>query len=133
MNTDEVAEPNAFAMDATIAAFTKGEDWLDELNVYLWENRKFAEEFFAENIPAFKTVKAEATYLMWVDVSATGKTGDVFAEELRKRTGVYISGGSQYGKSGENFVRINLACPRSFLEKALECMKDRNLISEKDS
>lgn len=69
-----------------------------------------------------KVVKAEATYLMWVDVSGTGKTGDVFTEELRQKTGVYISGGSQYGKSGENFVRINLACPRSFLKEALERM-----------
>lgn len=123
LNTDEVAEPNAFAIDATIAAFTKGEDWLDELRKYLWENRKFAEDFFAKNMPALKVIKADATYLMWVDVSATGKTGDNFAAELREKTGVYISGGSQYGKSGENFVRINLACPRSFLEKALICLK----------
>lgn len=124
LNTDEVAEPNAFAMDSTIAAFTKGEEWLNELNVYLWENRKFAEEYFANNIPELKTVKADATYLLWVDVSVTGKTGDAFAEELREKTGVYISGGSQYGKSGENFVRINLACPRSFLKKALEFMRE---------
>lgn len=122
LNTDEVAEPNAFAMDATVAAFTKGEGWLNQLNEYLWANRKFAEDFITKNIPALKTVKAEATYLMWVDVGKTGMSGDEFAQKLRAKTGVFISGGSQYGTTGENFVRINLACPKSVLNEALERM-----------
>lgn len=119
LNTDEVAEPNAFAVDATVAAFTKGEDWLINLNDYLWENRQLATEFINKNFCELKIVPALATYLLWVDVSATGLKGDDFANQLREKTGLFINGGSEYGKSGENFVRINLACQKAVLQDAL--------------
>jgi len=117
LNTDEVAEPNAFAMDATIAAFMHGADWLDELNLYLFENRKFAETYLSEHVPQFTVIKGNATYLLWVNVH---ENGDAFAEKLREKTGVFINGGAEYGKTGEEFVRINLACPKSVLKDALE-------------
>lgn len=119
LNTDEVAEPNAFAVDATVAAFTKGEDWLINLNNYLWENRQLATDFIKKNFSELKIVPAQATYLLWVDVSATGLKGDDFANQLREKTGLFINGGSEYGKSGENFVRINLACQKAVLQDAL--------------
>lgn len=134
LNTDEVAEPNAFAVDATVAAFTKGEDWLNQLNAYLWENRSFAQTFINENFCELKVVKSDATYLLWVDVSKTGFTGDDFAEKLRDKTGLYICGGSEYGKSGENFVRINLACQREVLKQAMEKLLDfKKSISQKEA
>ena len=120
LNTDEVAEPNAFAVDATVAAFTKGEGWLDALNKYLFENRAFASDFIRNLDAGFKVVEGEATYLLWVDV---GGNGDEFAENLRKETGLYIAGGSEYGKAGISFVRINLACPRKVLEDAMNRLK----------
>lgn len=121
LNTDEIAEPNAFAVDATIAAFGQGEEWLNQLNEYLFENRKYAEKVLAE-IPnnKVKVVKGRATYLLWVKVF---QNGDVFAEELRRKTGLFINGGAEYGKTGEEFVRINLACPRKILEEALSRFK----------
>ena len=121
LNTDEIAEPNAFAVDATIAAFNEGEEWLNQLNDYLFENRKYAEKVLAE-IPGnkVKVVKGRATYLLWVKVF---QNGDVFAEELRRKTGLFINGGAEYGKTGEAFVRINLACPRKLLEDAMERFK----------
>lgn len=122
LNTDEIAEPNAFAVDATIAAFGQGEEWLNQLNDYLFENRKYAEKVLAE-IPnnKVKVVKGRATYLLWVKVF---QNGDVFAEELRRKTGLFINGGAEYGKSGENFVRINLACSRKTLEEAMARFKE---------
>lgn len=123
LNTDEVAEPNAFAVDATIEAFLHGEDWLNELNAYLFENRKIAENFINKNMPAIKAIKADATYLLWLNVAGCKMSGDNFSKNLREKTGVFISGGSQYGKTAENFVRINLACPKATLLKALEKMK----------
>ena len=121
LNTDEIAEPNAFAVAATIAAFTQGEDWLNQLNEYLFENRRYAEAVLS-SIPEDKVtvVKGKATYLLWVRVF---KNGDKFAEELRKNTGLFINGGTEYGKTGEEFVRINLACPRKILEEALSRFK----------
>lgn len=121
LNTDEIAEPNAFAVAATVAAFTQGEDWLNHLNEYLFENRRYAEAVLS-SIPEDKVtvVKGKATYLLWVRVF---KNGDKFAEELRKNTGLFINGGTEYGKTGEEFVRINLACPRKILEEALSRFK----------
>lgn len=132
LNTDEVAEPNAFAMDAAIAAFTNGENWLNQLNEYLWKNRIFATDFINQNMPELKVINANATYLFWVDVSKTGFKGDDFAEQLRKETGLYICGGSEYGKSGENFVRINLACQRDILKQAMtRLLEFKKLICQK--
>ena len=121
LNTDEIAEPNAFAVAATVAAFTQGEDWLNQLNEYLFENRRYAEAILS-SIPEDKVtvVKGKATYLLWVRVF---KNGDKFAEELRKKTGLFINGGAEYGKTGEEFVRINLACSRKILEEALSRFK----------
>ncbi len=119
LNTDECAEPNAFAIQAAVAAFTDGEEWLNEMREYVFENRTIAEAFIAQNLPAVKPVKSDATYLMWLDVSQTGLTGDAFAQKLKEKTGLFISGGSQYGDAGRNFVRINLACPKVLLQEAL--------------
>lgn len=116
LNTDEVAEPNVFAVDAAVAAFTNGEEWLCALNEYLWQNRLYAKKFIEEKLPDFRVTEGEATYLLWVNV---GKNGDAFAEALRTETGLFINGGAEYGKCGESFVRINLACPKTVLEEAL--------------
>lgn len=119
LNTDEVAEPNCFAVSATVAAFTKGEDWLNQLNEYLTANRRYAEKYLAENCKMLTVIHGEATYLLWVKLP-DGCNGDVFADSLLKETGLFINGGAEYGKCGENFVRINLACQRNVLEDALQ-------------
>ena len=122
LNTDEVAEPNVFAIDATVAAFNGGEDWLNQLNEYIFENRKFAADFIAQNCKGLSVINPEATYLLWVKLP-DGIDGNVFAQRLKEKTGLFIIGGNEYGKTGENFVRINLACPRSILEDAMERLK----------
>ena len=127
LNTDEVAEPNAFAVDATIAAFMEGEDWLNQLNDYLFNNRNFAEEFIAKEIPGFTVIKGDSTYLLWVrlgtDSDGNEINADEFAEALRRETGLRVNGGCEYGRSGDNFIRINLACPRAVLTDALMRLK----------
>ena len=72
LNTDEVAEPNVFAIGAAIAAFTKGEDWLEELRAYLFENRAYMTDYIRKEIPQLKVTEADATYLLWLDCSALG-------------------------------------------------------------
>ncbi len=123
LNTDEVAEPNAFAVDAAVAAFTEGGEWLDALNQYLFDNRKFAADFIRELNRGFAVIDGEATYLLWVKVPERFGSGAEFASNLRRETGLYIAGGSEYGRSGGSFVRINLACPRSVLEDAMARLK----------
>lgn len=123
LNTDEVAEPNAFAVDAAIAAFTKGEEWLDELRAYLFENRSYMESFIQKHISQLKPVAADATYLMWVDCSNVKGTAKELAETIRKTTGLYVSEGAQYGMTGEHFLRINLACQKERIEDGCQRLK----------
>ncbi|MCQ2536990.1 MAG: pyridoxal phosphate-dependent aminotransferase [Lachnospiraceae bacterium] len=123
LNTDEVAEGNAFAADVAIAAFKHGESWLNELREYLAENRFYAERYIEENIPALKTVKGKATYLLWIDCKSLGIKSDTLAEMIREKTGLYLSEGCEYRGDGRDFLRMNLACPRSRLEDGLQRLK----------
>lgn len=120
VNTDEVGEPNVFAMDANIAAYRDCDAWLDALVEYIFENRAFAESYIRENIPKLKAVSADATYLLWVDISAYSDDSVRFCEDLRKKTGLFLNDGTEYGSGGECFVRINLATQR---ENVFEGMK----------
>ena len=120
LNTDEVAEPNVFAVPAAVAAFTKGEQWLDEFRDYVFENRRIADGFIEKNIPEIFSVKGDATYLMWLDCKKTGLDSDALAESLRKNTGLFVSSGTQYGGNGRDFLRVNIACPRAVLYDGLD-------------
>ncbi|HBA97828.1 MAG TPA: cystathionine beta-lyase [Lachnospiraceae bacterium] len=123
LNTDEVAEPNVFAAEAAVAAFTKGEAWLDNLREYISENRQCTAEFIKKNIPQIMLVPSEATYLLWLDCHKITECSRKLCKYIRKNTGLYLSEGSQYGKSGEGFLRMNIACPRDRLYDGLERLK----------
>ena len=123
INTDEVAEPNVFASHAAVAAFTYGGPWLDELREYLFANRHRAEEYVAENIPKVHVVKGDATYLLWLDVSAYGIPSNELAAMIRKETGLYLSAGTAYGGPGADFLRMNVACTKANLEDGLNRLK----------
>ena len=124
LNTDEVAEPNAFAVTAAVAAFGEGGPWLDELREYLWENRRICAEAVKREIPGVSIVDAEATYLLWIDVSSLGAGSEEIAEYLREKTGLYVSAGGHYGKAGDRFLRMNIACPRSVCMDGLSRLKE---------
>ncbi|MBR1811904.1 MAG: pyridoxal phosphate-dependent aminotransferase [Clostridia bacterium] len=123
LNTDEVAEPNSFAVPVTVAAFTQGADWLDALCSYLFENRRIAEDFIAREVPVLHTVHGEATYLLWIDARALTADSRAFADFIRRETGLYLSAGGSYGRAGQGFLRMNLACPRDRLADGLQRLK----------
>ncbi len=123
LNTDEVAEPNAFAIDVAIAAFTKGGEWLDELRQYIFENKQLVESYVKGNIPQIKVVPSQATYLLWIDCSKLGKDASHLAKYIRKETGLYLSDGAVYGECGKQFLRMNIACPRDNVRDGLERLK----------
>lgn len=123
INNDEVGEPNIFAANANVAALNEGREWLDELNVYLAENRRFAEKFIDDNIPSLHVVSAEATYLLWVDISGVSQDSVSFAKKLREKTGLFVNDGAEYGEPGRPFVRINIATQRSRVEDGLKRLK----------
>lgn len=120
LNTDEMAEPNAFAIPAAIAAFTKGGSWLDALREYLYENKKAVGVFLKERLPMLKLVPSEATYLLWIDCGKLCDDAQNLQKFLRKEAGLYVSSGAQYGQTGKSFLRLNIACPKSTLAEGLE-------------
>lgn len=123
LNTDEIAEGNVFSIDATIAAFKFGEPWLNELNEYIANNRRFAEEYIDDSIPKLRAVRGEATYLLWIDCEKTGMSSDELAERIRRETGLFLSEGCEYRGNGAGFLRMNLACPKSRLEDGLNRLR----------
>ena len=123
LNTDEVAEPNAFAVGAAVAAFTRGEPWLDELRRYLFENKKLVRDFLERNIPGIRAVPSHATYLLWLDCSRLTEDAASLAEFIRKDSGLYLTPGEEYGNCGRSFLRLNTACPRARLEEGLERLR----------
>lgn len=121
LNTDEVAEPNAFAIDAAVAAFSEeGRDWLDGVREYIEENKRCAGRYLKEHAPEVIVTKEDATYLMWLKVSACGRDSERIAAHIRKETGLFLSAGKVYGGDGAEFLRLNVACPRSLLKDGLE-------------
>ncbi|MGN1015776.1 MAG: MalY/PatB family protein [Faecousia sp.] len=124
LNTDEVAEPNAFAVDAAIAAFTKGGEWLDALRAYIEDNKTLVKEFVKRELPRLHVVPSEATYLLWVNLGSGETSAEDAAEFIRRKTGLYLSAGNPFGGDGGNFLRLNAACPRSVLEDGLSRLKD---------
>ncbi len=113
INTDEVGEPNAFAISASIAAYTECDDWLREVCEYIWENKNYCYDFIEKNISGLNVVRGEATYLMWVDVSYYTEDSVELQEKIFEKTGLYVSEGAEYGECGRCFVRINLATTRA--------------------
>lgn len=123
LNTDEVAEPNAFAVTAAIAAFTKGAPWLSELRAYIAENRRVTTAFVEKEIPQIHVVGGDATYLLWLCCNRLQTDSATLAAFIRKETGLYLSAGRAYGGDGDAFLRMNIACPRAILEDGLGRLK----------
>ena len=121
ININEVCDVNPFGPIALEAAYNKGEDWLKELNQYLWSNYQEVKRFFLENLPQLEVIRLEGTYLVWIDITAIELTSDEAADLLLKDGKVFVNSGTLYGgKAGQGYLRINIACPRSRLLEGLK-------------
>ena len=128
LNINEVCEINAFAVEALIAAYNEGEDWLDELRTYLYDNYIYLKDFFSKHFPQFKVLPLEATYLVWVDCSALGLSSAKIAEILLEKGKLWINEGTIYGAPGEGFMRFNIACPGETLAEGLNRIKQLKIL-----
>ena len=120
---DELSMPNTFASAAAVAAFTKGEAWLSELNEYIYENKKAVNEYLNNELSGIKAVKGDAAYLMWLDCTALDIGSRKLSKMIREKSGLYLMSGSHYGKGGNGFLRMNVACPRALLYDGLDRLK----------
>lgn len=120
LKTLSLATPNFFVPVAVKACYEEGEKWLEELLQYVKANLDFALGFIARNLPQLKAIVPEGTYLLWVDCRNLGLDAKGMKELMYRRAKVAFSEGSVYGREGEGFVRINLACPRPVLAEGLK-------------
>lgn len=123
LNINEVCDVNPFGVIALQEAYNNGEEWLDELNEYLYGNYKALKDFFTEYLPKLEVIRLEGTYLVWIDISRIELTADEAAKKLLDNAKVKINSGTMYGrKEGFCYLRINIACTRVNLMEGLKRM-----------
>mgnify|MGYP001173957583 FL=1 len=106
------------------AAYKYGRQWLNELKEYLLDNLNFLRDYLETNIPQIKLIEPEGTYLIWLDCSALGLEDKELEKFIVEKAKLWLDSGYIFGKEGEGFQRINIACPRETLKKALEQLKE---------
>lgn len=120
VNTDEVAEPNLLAIPGTIAAYTKGHHWLAELRSHLQHNYQLVADFCARPDIKLRLVPADATYLLWLDAGDISHDSGALADAIHAKTGLQLSAGNVYRGNGNDFLRMNIACPEAMLRDGLD-------------
>lgn len=123
ININEVCDVNPFGVEALMAAYNYGRDWLEELKHYLLMNYNYLKAYFNEYLPRFPVVMLEGTYLVWVDCSVLKRPSQEIVHTLLKEEKLWVNEGSMYGEAGEGFIRINIACPRQTLIDGLHRLK----------
>lgn len=123
MGSNGIFDANIMGLTACRAAYEGGKEWLDELRSYIWGNIEFADKYIKENIPRVKMRKPEGTYLLWLDCSGLGLSREQLDRFMIDEAELWLDGGSLFGEEVNSFQRINAACRRETLEKALEQLK----------
>ena len=102
------------------AAYEEGDQWLDQLLVYLKGNREFIFDFLRSELPEVEMMVPEATYMTWLDFSKYGMAQKELNQFLIEKAGLGLNNGVQFGEGGNGFMRLNFGCPRSILEQAMK-------------
>jgi cystathionine beta-lyase len=111
-----------FGITATIAAYNEGEPWLEAVMAYITDNAKLVMETFAAQEPRVKPIMPQGTYLQWIDCRGLGLDKNALEDLMLNKAKVYFDEGYIFGAEGEGFERINIACPRPLLKRALDRM-----------
>ena len=123
ININEVCDVNPFGVEALMAAYNDGEEWLEELKQYLFANYDYLRVYFEEYLPEFPVATLEGTYLVWADCSVLNQSSDETVKTLLEKEKLWVNEGSLYGEAGEGFIRINIACPRQQLIEGLNRLR----------
>jgi len=116
----DIHRNNAFSVTAMEVAFNEGEEWLEQLLPYISDNFDFVVDYCEKRIPKIKTFAPDATYLMWLDCRELGLDNDQLRQFMIEKAGLGLGDGRWYGRGLQGYMRLNAACPRSVLKKALE-------------
>ena len=117
------SQVNTMGLVACQAAYEEGKEWLDALRDYLVGNLNFVKSYLEENIPEVELVQPEGTYLIWLDFRKLGLTNEELEDLIINKAKLWLDSGAIFGNDGAGYQRINIACPRAILRKALEQLK----------
>lgn len=117
------SEVNMLGLHACQAAYEGGREWLEQLKEYLKGNLDFVRSYLEENLPQVKLIEPEGTYLVWLDCRGLGLSEEELEQFIARKAKLWLDDGAIFGKAGEGFERVNIACPRSVVKEALERLK----------
>lgn len=111
---------NCMGMAACQAAYEAGTDWLEQLKQYLAGNLAYIRQFLREKLPDIALIEPEGTYLVWLDLRKLGLTEQQQRQLIVQDAKLWLDTGTLFGQGGEGFERINIACPRTTIEQAMQ-------------
>ncbi len=120
MRKGGVSEINVLGLTACQAAYTHGAEWLEELKVYLADNITLVRNFLAERLPRIHLVDPQGTYLLWLDFRRLNLSDMELDTLMVDGAKLWLDPGTMFGPEGSGFQRVNVACPRAILQRALE-------------
>ena len=122
LDANEFDAPTLFAPIATMAAFTKGEEWRQQLTAYIERNVRLVEEFCREHTPVIRPLRPQASFLVWLDCRGLGLGHKELVSLFTDKARLALNDGEMFGPGGEGFMRLNVGTQRSVLLQALERM-----------
>lgn len=111
---------NCMGMAACQAAYEAGADWLEQLKQYLAGNLAYIRQFLREKLPEIALIEPDGTYLVWLDLRKLGLTEQQQRQLIVQDAKLWLDTGTLFGQGGEGFERINIACPRTTIEQAMQ-------------
>lgn len=123
LEAGEFGDGTIFAYEATTAAYTFGAEWLQQMRMYIMENVRFVDEYLKSNLPKIKVYQPEASFLIWLDCRELGLNQEELVSLFRDKASLALNDGSMFGPGGEGHMRLNIGCPRSVLEIAMNALK----------
>ena len=123
LQAGEFNNGSIFSYIAAEAAYRSGKAWLDQLLAYLKENIRFTDRFLKERLPRISIYEPQASFLIWLDCRGLELEQEELVEFFEKEAGLLLNDGSMFGDEGKGYMRLNIGCPRSVLQKALTALE----------
>lgn len=120
MDRAGISQLSVLGLVATEAAYAHGDEWYAAMKNYVRDNIAFAKTYVEKNLPGVRMIDTQGTYLIWLDFRQTGLTVEQLDHKIIYEAGLWLDSGKIFGKTGEGFERINVACPRAVLQEALD-------------
>ena len=120
MDRAGISQLSVLGLVATEAAYAHGDEWYAAMKNYVRDNIVFAKTYVEKNLPGVRMIDTQGTYLIWLDFRQTGLTVEELDRKIIYEAGLWLDSGKIFGKTGEGFERINVACPRAVLQEALD-------------